>query len=303
MQVDGEATIAAIADPEVEEATRAALTHREAYAARKSTSTRNPHTSKRGRSLEELMKLGYEERVLVQWRTSFGCPISDEAKAQFTLEMFGYTFTLADVRLWFEKHPQKKHQKNHKELVTKEVHLEFFFDGQLAEIQEDPTRFEKAFEDLLDSQLRAKRMGEFKKKLAARRRTRAGPSMEDAEGASGSSIDKDDTEWKAYLHRPHVPTNLSIRAMRDAGCMIRFLVCQSSVSVQSSEELGQLAFPEHFPIDGKEQEIPVSTKPMPKWVYGLTCCTAIMTLMTIFVMWKVFMGVYEQTHVKIPDVM
>jgi len=296
MQVDDTGNTTAIMDPEVEEATRAALTHREVYAARKSTSTRNPHTAKRGRTLQELMKLGYEERVFVQWRTAYGCPISDEAKAQFTLEMFGNTFTLADVRLWLEKHPQKKH----KELVTSEVHLEFFFDGQLAEIQEDPKLFEKAFENLLDSQLQVKRVGEFRKKLAARRRNRAVVANDDAEGALGGSIVEDDDEWKAYLKRPHVPTNLSIRAMRDAGCMIRFLVCQTSISVQSSEELGQLAFPEHFPIDGKEQELPVCTKPLPRWVYWMTCCTALMTLMTIFVMWQVFKGVFAQAPLKLP---
>lgn len=297
MQVDVKESTPTIPDPEVEEATRAALTHREVYAARKSTSTRNPHTAKKGRTLEELMKLGYEERVFVQWRTAYGCPISDEAKAQFTLEMFGNTFTLADVRLWLEKHPQRKH----KELVTGEAHLEFFFDGQLAEIQEDPKLFEKAFENLLDSQLQMKRMGEFRNKLAARRRNRSSAKCEDAEGASGSSIDENDSEWKSYLQRPHVDTNLSIRAMRDAGCMIRFLVCQTSISVQASEELGQLAFPEHFPIDGKEQELPVSTKPLPKWVYWFSCCTAIMTLMVVFVMWKVFSGVFMQSAAMLPQ--
>jgi hypothetical protein len=284
---------AAAVDPEVEEATKAALTHREAYAARLSTTTRNPHSARKGRSLKELMKLPHEERVIVQWRTSFGCPISDEAKAQFGIQCLGQTFALADVRLWLEKHPQK----NRKELQTRHVYLEFFFDGQLSEIEADPALFERCFAEMIENQLQEKRRHEFRKKLAARKRKGAQNApignVEDAEGTAGSCIE-DDSEWRAYLKKPVAPTELSYRATREAGCMIRFLVCQTSLSVSATEELGQLSFPEHFPIDGKEQEVPLSTKPLPTWVYWATGVSAIFTLITICILWHVFKDAFTK---------
>lgn len=238
------------------------------------------------------MKLSPEERVLVQWRTSFGCPIADEAKAQFAIECHGHTFVLADVRLWLDKHQQRKGKELTKELVN----LEFFFDGQLAEIQDDPAVFEKAFENLIENQLQARRMAEFRKKLSTRRRAGTRTLMEENEdaeaSAEGSASKEDHSEWRSYLHKPVLPTQLSVRSMREAGCMIRFIVCQTSISVSASEELGQLAFPEHFPIDGKEQEIPVSTKPLPKWVYALYAITAIFTLVTVLIMCHVFKEVF-----------
>merc|ERR1740117_785890 len=98
----------------------------------------------------------HTERVLTQWRTSFGCPVSDEAKATFGIECLGHRFDLADVRLWIEKHQQRKG----KELNTDLVHLEFFFDGMLSEIQEDPAVFEKTFQTMIENQLQEKRVSE-----------------------------------------------------------------------------------------------------------------------------------------------
>jgi hypothetical protein len=292
MANEASASATAVLDPEVEEATRSALGHREAYAARKSKSTRNPHSAKKGRPLEELMKLKFEERILVQWRQAFGCPISDEAKAQFTIECLGHTFQLADVRLWLERHPQKGRQ----ELNTRVVYLEFFFDGMLAEIQEDPAVFSKAFEDLIEKQLQAHRRKQFKSKLAARRRAveardakAVTTSVEDAEGGSSKQDDfADDRKWQAFLHRPVEPLELVVQSTREAGCMIRFIVCQTSISVSAAEQLGQLAFPEHFPIDGKEQELSVSTKPLPRWVYCVGFFTAIYTLVATLILIAAF---------------
>jgi len=293
-----------VLDPEVEEATQAALGHREAYAARLSTATRNPHSAKKGRSLAQLAKLSPEERVFVQWRTAFGCPISDEAKAQFTIACLGHEFILADVRLWLEKHQQK----GGKELNTRLVHLEFFFDGQLAEIAEDPAVFNKAFEDMIESQLQARRVTEFRKKLLARKRTggtrsasaNAQPSGEDAEGGGSGCCAEEDSAWQTYLKKPVQPTELSLRATREAGCMLRFLVCQTSLSVSAAEELGQIAFQEHFPIDGKAQAPEVSTKPLPRWAYWMVICTVIFTLVTLFIFIRVFKGVFSASPPQLP---
>jgi len=276
----------AVSDAEVEEATRAAIGHREAYAARVSNSTRNPHSAGKGRTPEELAKLSPAERVLVQWRTAFGCPVSDEAKAQFSIECLGHTFSLADIRLWLEHHPQR----NGKEQVTDNVHLEFFFDGMLSEIADDPTVFESAFKDMIERQLQEKRVVEFRNKLAARRRGTAGAAQaEDAEsGGRASSSGDDDKEWRSYLHTPATPSNLFLRSTREAGCMIRFLVCQTSLSRSASEELGQIAFQEHFPIDGKAQELPVATKPLPTWVYCAGFIAVLLVLLTFFTFWTAF---------------
>jgi len=268
-------------DPEVEIATKAALEHREAYAARVSTTTRNPHSGKKGRSLKELMRMKPAERVITQWRSAFGAPVSDEAKAQFAIECLGHRFDLADVRLWLEQHPQKAG----KETRTDLVHLEFFFDGMLAEIQEDPSAFERAFAQMVECQLQERRRVEFREKLRARQRRKAvgAAESEEAEGGGAGNGSKDDSDWKTFLKKPVEPTQLSIRSMREAGCMLRFLVCQTSLSVSASEELGQVTFQEHFPIDGVEQEASKSTKPLPTWVYWMGILTAICALMTVFV--------------------
>jgi len=271
------------ADPEVEMATKAALEHRSAYASRVSTTTRNPHAAKKGRSLKELMAMKPADRVITQWRTAFGDPVSDEAKAQFGVECLGHRFDLADVRLWLENHPQRAG----KETRTDVVHLEFFFDGMLSEIQEDPPAFERAFAQMVEHQLQERRCVEFRKQLQARqRRKNAGGDAADADaegaGGGGAESSKQDSEWKSFLKKPVEPTQLSVRSMREAGCMLRFLVCQTSLSVSASEELGQIAFQEHFPIDGVEQDPSKSTKPLPTWVYWMGLATLICALITIW---------------------
>eukprot|EP00439_Symbiodinium_sp_Y106_P053147 s1363_g7.t1 len=81
-----------------------------AYSGRQSTSTRNPHTARKALDAKALSKLSTEDhdRVLAQWRASCGCPISDEAKAQFRIQCLEKTFDLADVRLWQLHHAPGK---------------------------------------------------------------------------------------------------------------------------------------------------------------------------------------------------
>mmetsp|Transcript_43301 Transcript_43301/g.116761 ORF Transcript_43301/g.116761 Transcript_43301/m.116761 type:complete len:87 (-) Transcript_43301:88-348(-) len=69
--------------------------------------------------------------------------------------------------------------------------------------------------------------------------------------------------------------------------MLRFLVCQTSLSITASEALGQIAFQEHFPIDGVEQDIPRFTGPTPKWVYAMMGFAAAMTLLLLVAWWQV----------------
>lgn len=266
-------------DPEVEVATRAALDHRAAYASRVSTTTRNPHTGKKGRPLKELMAMKPAERVLTQWRGAFGDPVSDEAKSQFGIECLGHSFGLADVRLWLEKHPQKAG----KELQTDLVHLEFFFDGMLTEIQDDPPAFERAFAQMVESQLQERRRAEFREKLQTRQRRRtAGVDVGEVEGGGAATGAAGDSDWKAFLKKPVEPTRLEVRSIRESGCMLRFLTCQTSLSVSAAEELGQVSFQEHFPIDGVEQEPSKSTMPLPAWAYWMGLVTAICFLLTVF---------------------
>jgi len=245
---------------------------RGSYAARESTSTRNPHSAKKPPSSRELAKLSPEDRVLAQWRAAHGCPISDEAKAQFCINVLGKTFNLADVRLW------QHHQTSSKDGQAT-IHLEFFFDGSPEELGGQTDVFTKAFESMVEQQLQEQRVSEFRKKLATRRR--AGKGAEDASPEGG------DDDWRSYLKKPMPATELTVKSIREAGCMLRFLVCQTSLSVSASEVLGQIAFQEHFPIDGVAQEPPKSTKPLPKWVYGLACCTVGMTMITITAWYQV----------------
>eukprot|EP00435_Cladocopium_sp_Y103_P026715 s1617_g6.t1 len=135
--------------------------------------------------------------------------------------------------------------------------------------------FKKAFESMIETQLQEQRLTQFRQKLAARRRK------------GQDSSDGGDQEWQSYLKRPVPATELSIRSIREAGCMLRFLVCQTSISIGAGEVLGQIAFQEHFPIDGVAQEPSKSTKPMPRWVYGLGACTAFMTVVTITAWYQV----------------
>jgi len=225
-----------------------------------------------------------EKRVLAQWNAAYGCPLSDEAKAQFRIHAVGLTFKLADVRLWTNHYQQKKADENGT------IFLEFFFDGSPEELGDQEDEFKRAFETMIEQQLQEVRLKEFRKRLTARRRGRgshnSGRSEDGVEGGGGE-IGSDDGEWREYLQKPVPATELSIRSLREAGCMLRFLVCQTSLSVSASEVLGQIAFQEHFPIDGVAQEPSKSTMPMPKWVYGLAVCTVGVTVITICAWWQI----------------
>lgn len=254
------------------------------YAGRESVSTRNPHTAAKpianlSKHLKELARLPLEDRIVGQWKAALGCPLSDEAKSQFCIHAAGKTFNLADVRLWTAHHSRGKIE----EKDTGKIHLEFFFDGSPSELEGKEDEFTKAFENMIESQLREVRVAEFRKKLTARRRGhRGGGGVEDgAEGEEG------DSEWRSFLKKPIPASDFTIRSMREAGCMLRFLVCQTSLSISASELLGQFCFQEQFPIDGMMQECAVSTKPLPRWVYGMLACSGGFTMITILAWWQV----------------
>lgn len=266
----------------------------EAYSSRESTSTRNPHASGKQISASELAKLSPEERVLAQWKAAYGTPISDEAKTQFSISACGHTFSLADVRLWQDHHKNKADKVN-------VIYLEFFFDGMLGEVQGKEEEFHKAFETMVEKQLQEVRATEFRKRLTARRRASASRAVAaDAEGGSSTTPLNDDPEWREYLKRPVPATNLSIQSMREAGCMLRFLVCQTSISWSGAEVLGQIAFQEQFPIDGVAQEPSKSSKPMPTWVYGMMCCTVGFATITVAAWWQIVKAVLAHGEGLVP---
>jgi len=175
--------------------------------------------------------------------------------------------------------------------------LSFFFDGSPDEFAGKEDEFKKAFESMVETQLQEVRRAEFRKKLTARRR-RKSDGEDGPEGGAGA-YDGDDPEWRDYLKRPVPETNLSIRSMRAAGCMIQFVVCQTSISVSAAEVLGQIAFQEHFPVDGVIMESK-STKPMPKWVYGLGCCTMVFTAVSLWAWMKVVEKAVFHTPSPVP---
>jgi hypothetical protein len=263
------------------------------YNGRESTSTRNPHAAAKPLPpVKDLAKLSNEERVMRQWQAAHGCPISDEAKAQICVHALGRTYTLADVRLW-----QNQPWQIQKGDVT--VCLEFFFDGSPDEFAGKEDEFKKAFETMVEGQLQEVRRAEFRKKLTARKRGGRKADGEDGLEGGGGLYDIDDSEWRKYLKSPLPATNLCIRSMREAGCMLRFLVCQTSISTSAAEVLGQIAFQEHFPVDGVIQESK-STKPLPKWVYAVGCCTMTFTVVSLMAWAKVVQTAVFHTPSPIP---
>lgn len=264
--------------------------HKSAYSGRESTSTRNPHAAKKlsTKKAKELHNLPPELRILEQWRVASGTPVSDEAKEQFQVQTSERSHKLADCRLWMEHH--SKGSKTVEEQGV--VFLEFFFDGSPAEYSDKSEQFIKAFENMIEQQLQERRVMEFRQKLATRRRNGRKDAnnrgaVEDAEGGGDSAIGED-SEWRDYLRKPVPATNLSVRSIREAGCMLMFLVAQTSLSVSASEVLGQICFPEHFPVDGKPQEIAESKKPLPRWAWVMGVITAIFTVITLWAWWLVF---------------
>lgn len=258
-----------------------------AQSSKQSTSTRNPHNAKTSgscMSLKKLAKLSIEERVLEQWRLAYGAPLSDEAKSHFTIDCCGHNFPLGDVRLWLEHHPPRSKGKEVSE--NGKIHLEFFFDGSPKELEGQDAVFIKAFEDLVERQLQECRITEFRQKLATRRRPRG--ARHGAESAEdGGEVGEEDGSWKEYLATPAPATELSVRSLREAGCMIRFLVCQTSLSVSAAEALGQNAFPEVFPIDGVEQELKVSDKPLPAWFHSFLAFGLFLLIITCIAWWQI----------------
>lgn len=266
--------------------------HKTAYDGRQSTSTRNPHAARTALSVAQLSKLTPEERIFAQWRAAFGSPVSDEAKAQFTIWAVGKQFTLSDIRLWQQQHRQSATADAN---VTQRntLFLEFFFDGSPSEVAGHETEFTEAFERMIEQQLQERRLTEFRQRLTARRRggRRSGGAEPDGEGGADAGIEGDQ-DWKEYLKRPVPATELSIRSMREAGCMLRFLVCQTSLSISASELLGQIAFQEHFPIDGVQQEMPLSTKSLPRWIYGLIPCAGALLALMLLAWWQAMKQAY-----------
>jgi len=255
------------------------------YAGRESASTRNPHSAKStpdkmtAAQVKELTALSPDERILAQWRAACGCPLSDEAKAQFCVNACERAFRLADVRLWQENHPQRGFKEKGS------ICLEFFFDGYPDEIEGKDEEFKRAFEEMVSQQLQDRRIADFRRKLAARKRR--GVSADD-EG--DGIVEGGDDTWNSFLHTPVPETELSIRSLREAGCMLRFIVIQTSVSTGAAEALGQVAFQEHFPIDGIAQEPSKSEMPLPQWVYGALAFTLVLMAITILAWWKTLMG-------------
>lgn len=258
----------------------------EAYANRQSNSTRNPHSSRTLVDVAALRRMEPEERVLAQWNAASGSPISDEAKTQFSVTVKGRNFMLGDIRLWRNQNQNISNRSS--------VHLEFFYDGSTGDLSDGGTEeFNRQFENMVEEQLRERRVQEFRRKLQATNRRRTARDPKDSEGLEGGN-DGDaigEDEWKSYLKQPIPSADVAVRAYRDAGCCISFLVVQTSISISAAESLGQVAFPEHFLVDGKAQDVPESTMQRPRWLTSLVLCTIFMTICTIFAWYQVAMQI------------
>eukprot|EP00927_Polykrikos_kofoidii_P076758 TRINITY_DN73797_c0_g1_i1.p1 TRINITY_DN73797_c0_g1~~TRINITY_DN73797_c0_g1_i1.p1 ORF type:complete len:324 (-),score=70.30 TRINITY_DN73797_c0_g1_i1:274-1155(-) len=265
----------------------------DAYKNRESTSTRNPHAATKPVDAKALAKLSYDERIAKQWQAAAGCPISDEAKEQCKVFACGHVTHLADVRIWHEMQTQKGRDKSAKSTVF----LEFFFDGSREELNGQESEFKAAFENMIESQLQEIRIKDFRQRLTARRRGSKVIEEDSVEGGASSSPAAGDTDWGEYIKTPAPATELSVRSMREAGCMLRFIVCQTSISTSAAELLGQTCFQEHFPINGVPQEMSKDVKPMPRWVYLLMCFAAMLVVMAMVIFWNVTKSVLNTSSV------
>eukprot|EP00746_Dinoflagellata_sp_MGD_P121956 gnl/MRDRNA2_/MRDRNA2_56978_c0_seq1.p1 gnl/MRDRNA2_/MRDRNA2_56978_c0~~gnl/MRDRNA2_/MRDRNA2_56978_c0_seq1.p1 ORF type:complete len:229 (-),score=38.65 gnl/MRDRNA2_/MRDRNA2_56978_c0_seq1:156-842(-) len=156
-----------------------------------------------------------EERVLAQWRSSFGCDISSAAKELLSMNCTGRSFELGDIRLW-----EARHEKATEELCGK-VYLEFFFDeSNLHHGEAGSDAFSSAFETALEEGIQA----------------------------YWRSMRYDVDNEKASLNDDSDPamllTGVSSISYRHAGCMMSWIVVQSSMSVFAAEALWNLAFPQ-----------------------------------------------------------
>eukprot|EP00746_Dinoflagellata_sp_MGD_P002045 gnl/MRDRNA2_/MRDRNA2_103947_c0_seq1.p1 gnl/MRDRNA2_/MRDRNA2_103947_c0~~gnl/MRDRNA2_/MRDRNA2_103947_c0_seq1.p1 ORF type:complete len:295 (+),score=59.95 gnl/MRDRNA2_/MRDRNA2_103947_c0_seq1:92-976(+) len=258
----------------------------DAYAGKQSSSTRNPHTATASVELDKLRRMEPEERVLAQWKAACGSPISDEAKTQFAVTVKGRQFLIGDIRLWSHQNQNITNRSS--------IHLEFFYDGSQSDLGDSGAEeFSQAFEAMVEEQLRERRVAEFRRKLQATNRRRAPRKAEDSDAleGGGNSEGMGEDEWKLYLKQPIPSADVAVRSYRDAGCMISFLVVQTSISISAAEGLGQVAFPEHFPIDGKIQDVPESTMQRPRWMASLVLCTIIMVICTLFAWYQVAMQI------------
>jgi hypothetical protein len=221
-----------------------------------------------------------EQRVFVQWQAASGSPISDEAKTQFSVTCKGRNFMVGDIRLWREQ--------NQNIASRSSLQLEFFYDGSTGDLGENGAQeFSSAFEVMVEERLRECRVAEFRRKLAATKRRRGVRESNDSEGLEGGGDCGGEDDWKSYLKQPIPSADVAVRSYRDAGCCISFLVVQTSISISAAENLGQVAFPEHFLVDGKVQDIPESTMPRPRWTLHLALCTIFMLICTVFAWYQV----------------
>mmetsp|Transcript_26893 Transcript_26893/g.59510 ORF Transcript_26893/g.59510 Transcript_26893/m.59510 type:complete len:256 (+) Transcript_26893:47-814(+) len=250
-----------------------------------SLSRRNPHSAV-GAPPPKVM-----DRVERQWYSAAGCPISDEAKLGLGVDMpDGFKFVIADVRVW-------RGCTNRKE---GDIALEFFFDGTLHELAEHggESTFVDKFAEVLERTLQERRIRTFREKVELRR---GKPKKVDDEEASliGAPSEQDvmtDTEWKSYLTQKIPDTGLGVHSFREAGCVLMFVVANVTVSDAAAETLGQLCFPEYFPIDGREQKVVYPDLPWPRWMKGMLATTIFLLVLVLFAWFFTFRAALSQYH-------
>ena len=221
--------------------------------------SKNPHSafgSPAAISEVEMRELSFEKRIRKQWENCAGCPVDEDFKEKFVVRVSDKKFVIADMRIW-----QYKLQTS-TDLGT-DIPIEFFFDGSESEI-EDKQAFIDSFQRLLENVVQERRIGEFRNKLASKSgagmRKRGGGSVattgfemdsnslrqplarEETEstmdgfdalegGAFFESSERgNEDSWKHFLAKDYEGTGLRVEGFRDAGCVLIFVVAQSTLS-------------------------------------------------------------------------
>jgi len=253
----------------------------------------NPHGAKKPPTdIKILQSKPIDERLRLQWENANGCPISDESKVSFDIHHTHKgkpcTYHIGDVRIWRRDRIQ--------DTPSESIALEFFFDGP--ELQDEAT-FMRSFESKLEIVLKEKRMKNktSKEQLTVNKRNVAktvGDPFDDAMEMREVSL----------VEEEFPDTKLKVEAFREAGCMLHFVVVQTTVNIHASETLGQMVFPEHFPVDGLVYVEPyVSWNQMPRWYWILVFLLGVTIFFTLAAWTKAFLhsDFYTRGESDAPD--
>jgi hypothetical protein len=180
--------------------------------------------------------------IEASWKKAAGDAVADESKLLLAIDLGGRKYVLADVR-YVHSNPHLEPQR---------VVLEFFFDGELSQLEESKrgNTLKSEFVSLLQARINECVSEYFRRVIK-------------------SLVEDTTTRSKAKnLRQPDTTINFVGAhiddAFRDAGCMLKFIAVKVSLSYDCSPCIGAIVFPEYFGVS----VIPKALQ-IPKWILGM----------------------------------